>query len=120
MWELLKGMKGRKFHFGDKTLWHEIEKTPEERAVSIQTSKAINAIRACALEKGRCTEDTKKTVIDGDWTLGYVFFVAPSDKITRLVERNRVTKAWVVCKDAKADFPEFDFDDLVVKIVEKK
>ena len=75
MWGLLKGMKGKKFKYDGQNLIHEIEKTEEERTISIRTSIAVNELRKYAIEKQLCTEETKKTFIDGDWNVGYAYVV---------------------------------------------
>ena len=119
MWELLKGMKGKKFKYDGQNLIHEIEKTEEERTISIRTSIAVNELRKYAIEKQLCTEETKKTFIDGDWNVGYAYVIKAGAAI-RLVERNRKTQQWGITSEAANAIEGFNFDDLVEKLNEPK
>ncbi len=70
MWNLLKGMKGKKFQTQDNcTLWHTIEKTEEEAVNSRKISVVAKALREHIVEKGIATEEMLRLalMVIGAW-----------------------------------------------------
>ena len=45
MWKFLEKHKGKRFDYKGKTLFHTIEKTPEEQEISRRTSEAAKVVR---------------------------------------------------------------------------
>eukprot|EP00971_Amphidinium_carterae_P205236 4073372-Amphidinium_carterae.1 len=68
MWTFLRARKGKeKFTWRNNSLFHNIDKTPEEQERSKRVSRAIKSVRKYLMEEGA----TPESVI-GDYAAGIV------------------------------------------------
>lgn len=70
MWEFMRARRGRRLEFEGRTLWHTVEKDPEERLVAKRVSNLIGKLRtATGLEPA----EFKGKFPDTDYDRGIIF-----------------------------------------------
>ena len=73
MWDWLRTHKGQKLKFGDKSLWHAVDRPYEERQQGKKVGTAIRLIREALRAKGLTPEDAER-MVQGDYTKGIVLY----------------------------------------------
>lgn len=93
-WDLMKGMRGRKFTFKGSQCWHNFERGPTEILVSKRTSYLVKAVSEYAVQSNHeafknVTAENVRTIVKGDWDNGLIEIMKAKGGSIELFKKRR-------------------------------
>jgi hypothetical protein len=115
MWTFLKTHKGKKFTHKGKTLWHNIEKTLDERTRDRHISAGVRLVREAVVAAGMADAESVKKMIDAEYPKTRIYYkVAGARAVDLLVKSAPGSVLLMVSPDA-IEIPGVDWDDVVAE-----